>query len=174
MIKFKKQRGFGILAVILTIVVLIGFVSFVTFKKSDSSNLISNTNTINTLVSQASIIRSRILACGIEYPTGNNGTTYRVQYPAATTLTDISNLTCPGANNANIWTLLDGLSAPLQINGFNNWQYINDGSGMKLSITAVNVNKGSLFPQITTALGSGQASYNNLDTIPILTWKIVE
>lgn len=164
---YKKQAGFGVVAMILTIIGILAVISFFVFRGTDTSSVLNNAAITNNIVSQASIIRSRILSCAIEYPTGDNTTGFKPQYPGATSAVNVSTLTCPGANNANIWTLLDGVTTPLAVNGFNNWQYINDSTNIRISITATTTEKTSLLPTIANMLGS-QASING----STLTWNI--
>lgn len=164
MMNNNKQRGFGILGLVLTMVVLIASVSFMILKGTDTSNVLNTTSVTNTLVAQAGLIRSRILACGIEYPAGNNGTSYRTQYPAGTAATNASALTCPGAANANIWTLLDGLNAPNTVSGFGNWQYYNDGTNMRITIVANTQDRINMLNTLVRMLGP-QASITGGNTI---------
>lgn len=156
--KYKKQAGFGIVAMIVTIVGILSVISFFALRGTDTSAVLNNSAITNTIVAQAGVIRARILSCSIEYPTGNNATGFRPQYPAATSAVNVSTLTCPGAGNANIWTLLDGVSAPISVNGFNAWQYVNDGTSMRIMITATTPEKIGLLPTLVTMLGSNQAS----------------
>lgn len=170
--KYKKQAGFGIVAMIVTIVGILSVISFFALRGTDTSAVLNNSAITNTIVAQAGVIRARILSCSIEYPTGNNGTGFRPQYPAATTAVNISELTCPGANNANIWTLLDGVTTPIGVNGFNTWQYVNDGTSLRIMITATTPEKISLLPSLVTMLGAAQTS---IATTPAntLVWVIV-
>jgi hypothetical protein len=169
MISTKKQQGFSILAIILMMVVLVTAVSFLFVKDTDINNTMINSTISHTVVAQAGIVRSRVLACGIEYPTGNNGTAFRVQYPAATVAINISALTCPGAANANLWTLMDGLTLPQTVSGFNSWQYTNDAASMRLTLTATSADRISMLPTLVTALGVGASSAGNT-----LTWILVQ
>lgn len=165
----KKQQGFGVLVIILTLVIIISLISFVALRGTDSNNLLANSSISNNIVAQASLIRSRILACAIEYPAGNNGTSYRPQYPAASTATNVSNLNCPGAN-ANIWTLLDGLNYPKDVDGFGNWQYINDGTSLRIFIITTDSNRNIILQKIASTLGP-QSFVSNGNT---LNWTIVQ
>lgn len=155
---------------ILTLVIIISLISFVALRGTDSNNLLANSSINNNIVAQASLIRSRILACAIEYPNGNNGTAYRTQYPAATSAINAANMTCPGANNANVWTLLDGLDYPKDVDGFGNWQYINDGTSLRIFIVTTNTTRNILLPTIAGSLGN-QSFVSNSNT---LTWTLVK
>lgn len=167
--KYKKQAGFGVLAMLLIVIAMMSAIAYFTLSGGDTTNVINNSNITNRIVSQASIIRSRILACGIEYPQGNNGSGFRAQYPAATTAVDIALLTCPGANNANLWTLLDGLSSPPVLAGFSNWSYVNDGTSLRITIQPTNTDGKNAMPNVVSSLGANQASY----TAGVLTWTLV-
>lgn len=169
--RINSQKGYSVLAVLLMTAVLITAVSFVAFGRADPTNVISNSAVTQTVTAQAGIIRSRILACGIEYPTGNNGTIYRTQYPSGITATNVATLTCPGAANSNIWTLLDGVTPPNRVNGFGIWQYTNDATNMRLTLVANNPDRIALLPTLVTLLGSAQTTIVGGNT---LSWVLVQ
>lgn len=123
------------------------------------STLLSSTSKV--VVAQASLIRARILQCGIEYPTGNNGTAYRISMPAATTAVNVSSLICPGSA-VNIWAQTDGVSMPPSIDGVNVWTYTNDVTSLRISLSgaAGSVLVGS-FPAVVTMLGSQSSITGN-------------
>lgn len=168
---YKKQAGFSVLAMLLVVIAMMSAIAFFTLSGGDTTNAVNNSTITNRLVAQASIIRSRILACAIEYPQGNNSTGFRAQYPAATTSTDISTLTCPGANNANLWTLLDGLSPPPVLVGFTNWSYTNDSSSLRITIQPTTVDTKNAMLNIVNSLGVNQTTYAKETTT--LTWVLV-
>lgn len=133
--KKYKQQGVAIFAMILIIVAIATAVSFLILRQGETNNLLNNMTISNTVVAQASLIRSSVLACPLEYPSGNNGTGFNVSYPKAITPVNAVDLVCPGAS-ANLWTLNDGASSPVAPNGFGQWTYINNSSGIKISLVA--------------------------------------
>lgn len=90
----------------------------------------------DTLVQQVEIIRSKILACGIAYPAGNNGLGYRTAFPASPGSGLVADLQCPGAPNGAqaLWSGQDGIYAPREAVGLSAWQFAHDASSMRISI----------------------------------------
>ena len=162
----KKQSGFGLIIMLL---IAITFIIVLAVSMRDGTNLslmMGNNNIVQMEVAQASLIRARILQCGTDYPTGNNGTTYNINYPSASTATNVSALICPG-NSTNLWAQSDGVTMPAGLSGFGQWQFANDASGMRLTIGASTTNTTNLLSTIAISLGS-QASVSS----STLTWTI--
>ena len=96
-----------------------------------------NYDSRQSIINQYQIIRSRIISCAIQYPGGNNGTGFHIQYPATPTGNLVSNLTCPGQSGSNnLWTGTGGSQLPLVPPEFNNWTYVNDATSIRISLTA--------------------------------------
>lgn len=164
----KTQSGYGILIFILLTIVLGATLAANLAGGASVASMMANSNAANMVAAQASLIRGRILQCGIDYPSGNNGTSYRVIYPSATTAANVSALTCPG-NSANLWSQSDGVAMPASLSGFNAWQYVNDATSMRITVTSTNADRTAILPRIVTLLGS-QASYAG----STLTWVIAQ
>jgi hypothetical protein len=89
------------------------------------------------LVQQAELIRSKLIACSLNYPAGNNGTGIRVTYPATPVNLEVGDLACPGApvGSTALWSGSDGIYAPKLLIGFSTWKFSNDSSSMRIAIT---------------------------------------
>lgn len=90
------------------------------------------------LASQASLIRSKLIACTVSYPGGDNGLGYRLQLPATPGGGKVSDALCPGNPNTNksIWSSVDGIYSPRQLAGFGDWTYTHDATSARIAITA--------------------------------------
>lgn len=90
------------------------------------------------IVSQASLIRAKLIACTVSYPGGDNGLGYRLQLPATPGSGKASDALCPGNPNTNksIWTPVDGVYAPRALAGFGDWAYTHDATSARITITA--------------------------------------
>lgn len=164
----KNQTGYGILIFILMAIVLGALLAAALGGGTSVASMMANNNASQMITAQAALIRSRILQCGTEYSSGNNGTTFRVIYPAAAAPTNVSALTCPG-NATNLWSQSDGVTMPTAIAGFNTWQYANDATSMRLTITSTAADRTAILPNIVTLLGA-QASYAG----NTLTWTLAQ
>jgi len=137
---------------------------------SNVSAMMANDNITRTIAAQASLIRARILQCGTDYPTGNNGTTYRVNYPASATTSNASALTCPGIATG-LWLQSDGVPIPVQPAGFGAWLYTNDATSMRLEITTATADRAALVPKILSILGP-QAWQSGSSPSITITWVL--
>jgi len=164
----KKQAGYGILIFILITIVLGALLAASLSGGTSVASMMANNNASQMIVAQAGLIRSRILQCGTEYPSGNNGTAFRVIYPAATGLTNVSALTCPG-NATNLWSQSDGVAMPVSISGFTAWQFANDATSMRLTTTSTTTDRTAILPNVVTLLGA-QSSYAG----STLTWTLAQ
>lgn len=90
------------------------------------------------IVSQASLIRSKLIACTVSFPGGDNGLGYRLQLPATPSTGKVADALCPGNPNLNksIWSSGDGIFAPRQLAGFGDWTYTHDATSARIAITA--------------------------------------
>ena len=161
------QRGYALVVVLLLAALL---VVGLTLEMSDHTNInvmMSNNMVVQQAAAQASLIRGRILQCATDYPAGNNGTGFNITYPAAATAVAVSTLTCPG-NSVNLWLQSDGVTMPQAMPGFGAWQYLNNATGINISVTTTSAVGTNALPALATKLG-GQASYSG----STLTWKIL-
>jgi hypothetical protein len=148
---FRSQRGVGFAAV-LTIIALLTAVSLATARLHNAANTGERVERVREeLLQQASLVQGKLIACMASWPGGDNGTGYRVAYPAALTATAVSALACPGAPAAlqPLWHGADGVLPPRQMPDFGAWSYVNDATSMRVSITAANS-----YPYTTAALAS--------------------
>jgi hypothetical protein len=147
-----RQGGFGLISVILSVVVILAAISASMMGGLNTAGMVKAGNVSRVVVAQAMTIRSRILQCGADYPTGQNGTGFRVPFPGASTSAAVSSLVCPG-NSLGLWSWPDGVTAPPSIIGFTPWSYVNDASSMRLTITSTNAESASLSGLIVNMLG---------------------
>jgi len=128
------ESGFGVVW-IFGIIMLAGLVAAgIALSNRGVTSSMSMTNCVTQLTAQANLIRQKVSRCALEYPAGNNGGASHLPYPAGTA-SAVSGLTCPGNNNANLWTGADGIFLPNAPTGFNSWTYTNDGTSVRISIT---------------------------------------
>lgn len=88
---------------------------------------------------QGELVRAQILLCGTMYPGGNNGSGFRVRYPAAPVSGLVRDLECPGVpsgGNRNLWSGARGVTLPPPPRGMQEWRYANDATSMRIWITA--------------------------------------
>lgn len=104
--------------------------------------------------------RDNIVACGLLYPRGDNGTGFSVQFPGGTDKT-ISTLECPGntAANKSLWS---GKSTaaylqPLPV-GFDQGLYTNDANGIKLVVTS-QVAQAEVFELVARKFAANEVEY---------------
>lgn len=101
--------------------------------------------TKNTILDEFKIIRSRVIACGIAYPSGNNGSGFHPRFPATAGTGLVADLVCPGqAAPNNLWTGVGGMMMPAQPGGFSPWRYTNDGTNVRISIGASTLDPAAL------------------------------
>jgi hypothetical protein len=122
-----KQRGAGLLAVVIATLVIVGAILWSLGGTRRISVGVPNTTTQAMLVSQAIYLRGAVLNCVINYPQGNTGAGTHRPYPPSN-VTDIvtDGLLCPGNNNIDVLTGADGLGQPATITGFSRWKYVKE------------------------------------------------
>lgn len=163
----QRQSGFSVLVALMATALLVSALTVALTGGSGGfsmSGMLAGNNKATLVAGQAALIRSRILQCAIEYPSGNNGTGFRVSYPAAAAITNVSALTCPGSG-VGLWNMSDAVEMPPTIEGFNVWRYVNDATSMRIQIVASNSDTTALLSSIATKLGA-QSSYSG----STLTW----
>ncbi|MFD2274151.1 hypothetical protein ACFS07_32610 [Undibacterium arcticum] len=120
MVNVKKYRQGGFIGYVLMVIAMLSMVALVAAKMSRSGGQQQwNFETRNTLLDQSKLIRSRVIGCGIAYPSGNNGTGFHARFPATAGTGLVSDLVCPGqpAPN-NLWTGVGGMTLPSVPGGF--------------------------------------------------------
>ena len=130
------QRGF--ISYVFLVIALLAIVGFAAAKMSRAGTHEKWTfDARNTILDQYTTIRTRVISCGINYPSGNNGTGFHIRFPATPVSTLVSDMVCPGQTLANnLWTGVGGLTAPVPPAGFSPWIYTNDGTSIRISLTA--------------------------------------
>jgi len=162
----KSQKGMSILILLVGAAVLSAALAAMLAGGTSIAAMSSSMNAINTTAAQASLIRSKILQCAIEYPAGDNATSYRKFYPAGALGASVDSLVCPGSAQ-NLWSMSDGVSMPTVTSGFAKWQYANDATSMRILITSTTSDRTAILQSIANKLGT-QASV----TGATLTWVI--
>jgi len=134
----SKVRGFG-LSYILAILGIASAILMAWARVGNQNNDGKKMASLrDEVVGQAGLIRSKLLACTILYPGGNNGLGFRLAFPVTPASGLVSDLLCPGNPNTNksLWTSSDGVFSPRQLNGFSVWSYTHDVTSVRISITA--------------------------------------
>jgi len=162
----KSQQGMSILILLLGAAVLSATLASMLAGGSGIASMSSSMNAISTTAAQASLIRSKILQCAIEYPMGDNATSYRKSYPGGALGASVDSLVCPGSAQ-NLWSMNDGIAMPTVTAGFGQWQYANDATSMRILITSTTSDRTAILQSIANKLGT-QASV----TGATLTWVI--
>lgn len=103
-----------------------------------ASTAITSNNKSAQIVAQANLILQQIYGCVSNYPTGNNGGSFHLAYPATPTASLVSNLVCPGTS-ANLWTGVDGIYLPTMPGDFGAWTYTNDATSVRIATTTTNL-----------------------------------
>lgn len=117
-----------------------------------NSAAMSNQVIGSSIVSQAQLIQSELIKCAVMYSSGNNGTGFRLSLPAATVATNVSSATCPGKPTGTNGLFSNG-DAPLQMNGFGVWTFINDATSARIVITATSINYANELAYAASSLG---------------------
>lgn len=132
---------------------------------------VSDQITGSKIVSQAQTVQAELIACTVGYPLGNNGTAYRLTLPAAATAANISALTCPGkpVGNNLLFGSADSSALPAQMTGMGVWQFINDATSARLTLTATTGNYSSALAYAATKLGSAAVVVGNTLTVTFRT-----
>lgn len=134
----KTQSGFaiGYILAVLALVAITSAVVAITSRSNQRFRAIeANTEQLRSQVNQ---IRNALNICITMFPLGNNGTSHNVRYPAGATAVPASTLTCPGdgsSSNQIFQGKNGGYLNPVPA-GFSDWQYVNDASGIYVTITS--------------------------------------
>ena len=123
---------------------------------------------------QGDTIRARVVDCATAYPNGDNGSGFAPAFPAAATARSVDVLTCPGAPVAQqaLWSGGDGVFAPGPVTGFGGWQYVNDASGIRITLVAANPTDAAADRAMRRIVGAQPASAASW-TAPTLTLWIL-
>lgn len=135
-------------------------------KTNDSKRMVEVRDEVTN---QVALIRSKLIACSVFYPGGNNGLGYRPQLPITPIAGVLSNVAdgyvvdvlCPGNPNANksIWSSSDGVYMPRKLTGLGDWKYIHDATSARISVAAIGAGAINLSALTNVALRIGsQAS----------------
>ena len=122
------------------------------------------------LLQQVRLIQAKLVDCMVNFPGGDNGTGHRVAYPAAATTKAVTALTCPGAPAAQqaLWGGTDAVMPPVEMVDFQPWQFTNDATSMRLSITARNSYAPTTAAMTNVALRLGTSASINGTTLTVV------
>lgn len=130
----KLQQGFiSYLQLAIVLLAVFSVASAQMIRSGNTEQYIFSTRT--AIIDQAELIRSRIFFCTINFPAGDNGTGIRPRFPATPTSNNVRDAICPGSAS-NLWTASSSIILPSPPAGFSEWQYQNDGAGLRISISA--------------------------------------
>ena len=133
----RSERGIALSYILAVIALLTVATMFVARTQRGTAQALINQENRLALIDQFGLIRSRVIACAVTYPGGDNGTSYRTPFPAAMTRTVVRDLTCPGQPGANnLWSGTGGLSLPAPPSLYSDWRFVNDAASMRLEISA--------------------------------------
>lgn len=136
--RMRKYRQQGFVAYVFVVIAMLSIVAIAASKMSLGGGQAQwKFETRKALLDQSNIIRSRVIACGISYPSGDNGSGFHPRFPATPTSGLVVDMVCPGqpAPN-NLWTGVGGMSLRASPGGFSGWKYTNDGANIRISIQA--------------------------------------
>ncbi|MEC4720409.1 hypothetical protein RY831_14700 [Noviherbaspirillum sp. CPCC 100848] len=134
----RYQRGFGTGVALFFIAVLTAASAAAWHIARSAGDVQYFQESKDAILAQKDDIVGRLIACRVMFPNGDNGTGYRIQYPAATAPTSLSELHCPGeAASASLWSGENRVLQPGPIPGFTEWHFVNDSVSARLQIAAV-------------------------------------
>ena len=162
----RRQSGFSVLTLLLLAASMLAGLTFVLIGSGPNVQGQLTAQTSAQLVAQAQLIVHRITKCATDYPNGDNGTGFHKPYPKddnpispnTPTPLAVSELTCSGNNNQNLWSGTDGVYPPVPITGFGTWMYLNDSTA-KIYITTTKPDAyTSAIAQAVSKIGAATAS----------------
>ena len=129
-------RGFVLPLLLGAIAIMATLTAAMTLASRTGLSQVQSAGKIQQLYVQAQLVRTRLFKCGFDYPSGDNGTGYRPQLPAATTAVAVSALVCPGAPTAagSLWSGTDAVWLPAPPGGFGAWTFVNDATSARIVI----------------------------------------
>lgn len=161
------QRGILLSMVLATLVLLSVLMALASRSLSSLDNGRTRADVREQVISQAEIIRLKLSDCAISYPGGNNGTAFRVAYPAKPASGLVKDLVCPGSG-VSLWSGKDGVFAPVTIVGFGDWTYANDGASMRIGLTQSSASLARY-----AGMSSAAAKYGSSATVSGMTFTLV-
>lgn len=131
----KQPRGFAVLTYLLVSVAVMGVLSAMLLLTSNRSSTTDQSwSTASQIVGQANLLRSKLLDCANNGAANGatNGTAYHPAYPKNATVgvwdaVRTTGINCP-ASGGGLLTGTDGVFLPPAPSGFNDWEYVNDGT----------------------------------------------
>lgn len=154
------QRGFAV-AYMIAAISLLSLVGWVGSQMLDANAEVRWISTTTDVVfDQVQLIRKQVLACGANYPAGDNGDAsslshYR-KYPGSNV--DLAAITCPGAPAAEqvVWSGRHGIFLRKLPNDFAAWSYSNTAAGISVSVRATSSRSITVGNRLAARLGSAE------------------
>jgi hypothetical protein len=134
----RKSRGFILGYALLGLALLSLTLMVIARMNSQGVDGRRMAETRDEVVQQAGLIRSKLLACTIAFPGGDNGLGFRLQFPAAPVSGLVADTLCPGNPNANkaVWSQGDGVYMPRTLTNLSAWRIAHDATSVRISVTA--------------------------------------
>jgi hypothetical protein len=164
-----SQRGVAFVAVLAVIGVMLA-VSVAAARLRNATYTAERVEQVrDELLQQAGTIRTKLIACVVNWPAGDNGSGWRAPYPAGAASSAVSALQCPGAPVAlqPLWNGSDGVLPPRAMPDFGTWSYANDGTSMRIWITAADHHTATTAAMNSAALRLGTAASISGSTLTI-------
>lgn len=170
----QKAQGFAAATALFAIglFVLLGAVMAASARSNAKAKMFHETK--EAMVAQSDLILNMLLLCRTLYPAGDNGNGNpdRRMYPATPgggASGPLDTLSCPGQGGTVIWSGDSRAMAPRALPGYAPWSYTNDGTSIRISITATNAGVPyyqDLLDRVAAKVGTSQA-VRNADTLTI-------
>jgi hypothetical protein len=134
------SRGFGMAYALTTLAILSLTVMVASRMAGRTADANRMSDMRDEVVSQAHLIRSKLISCMVSYPAGDPSTLDVLPATPASGV-PVSVLTCPGdpATDKSLWKPVDGIFAPRPLSGLSTWVFIHatPSTAASISISAV-------------------------------------
>ncbi|EGF30588.1 hypothetical protein IMCC9480_1202 [Oxalobacteraceae bacterium IMCC9480] len=164
----RSATGFAAATALFAIAlfVLLGFVASNNARNGARAEFFHSTK--DQMVAQRDLIANMLVLCRTVYPDGDNGSGFQKPYPVTPGDFLVSSLKCPKPN-VSIWAGDASAMTPRPLAGFAPWRYLNDVTGVSISITALEAGSTfhrNLLDAVIAKVGSTQAVRSG-DTLTI-------
>ena len=124
----RRSRGFG-MAYAITVLALLSLTAMAVARFSNqSADSKRMAETRDELVTQVSLIRSKLMSCALTYPGGDPTTFDPIPPATGPSGVPITTINCPGdpAASKQLWKPADGVFAPRSLTGLTDWVFIRN------------------------------------------------
>lgn len=159
----NKQQGFAIGYFILALSLMSLMIYAISGLSTSNASLAWVAKSSEAVLSQATMVREKILTCGTAFPGGDNGSAsssaeYK-KYPATPVSGLLKDAVCPGSSR-EIFTGHDGVFLRKLPNGFSEWAYTNDLTGMYIGATVAAGMAADAAAAVASQAGVGEVEYS--------------